>query len=296
MPARTQPRRSLAMDYVVMILTALLMSLNYIIFILPNQFAPSGLGGVNTMIQYVFHISVGWMTLVMNIPLAVVAFFKVDRQFALKTAVNVLVFAGTLLLMQNGVIDLSRFVYHTDDGRSTLLAPVAAGTLNGIIEALSLRYGGSTGGMDYVSAMIHKRQPAYSMTHISFCINLGIASLSYVVYNFRIEPVILCIVYCFITTEIGDRILRGGKTAMRVEMITAHPQEITDQIVTELHHSATILHAQGGYSHQDKTLLITIINRHQITRLMEIISHYPDTFAVVSQVSETVGNFNRRVR
>ena len=287
-------KHNLAADYGIIILAALIMALNYQIFILPNQFAPSGLGGINTMIQYVFHISVGYLTLVMNIPLAILCFFRVDKQFAVKTAVSVGVFSVALLLMQNGTIDVSRFVYHTEDGRSTLLAPVAAGILNGAIEAFSLRAGGSTGGMDYVAAMIHKKQPAYSMTHITFTINLIIASVSYVVYDFRIEPVILCIVYSFLTTRMGDTLLQGAKTAMRVEMITAHPQEITDHIVRDLHHSSTIVQAEGGYSHQGKTLLITVVGKHQLTQLTEIISQYPDTFACVSQVSETVGNFNRR--
>ncbi|MBQ6381999.1 MAG: YitT family protein [Clostridia bacterium] len=294
MAVKLKNKESLLSDYGVITLAAMLMALNYYVFILPNQFAPSGLGGINTMIQYVFHISVGWLTLVMNIPLAIVCWFTVDRQFTLKTVVSVVVFSVTLLLMQNRVIDVHRFIYFTGDGRSTLLAPVAAGTINGMIEAASLRAGGSTGGMDYVSAMIHKKHPAYSMTHITFTINLLIASASYVVYDFQIEPVILCIVYSFVTTQMGDAILRGGKTAMKVEMITAHPREITDHIVRELHHSTTILQAEGGFSHQGKTMLITVVGRHQITKVMDIISQYPDTFACVSQVSETVGNFNRR--
>jgi len=56
------------------------------------------------------------------------------------------------------------------------------------------------------------------------------------------------------------------------------------------------LKAEGGYSHQEKTLLICIINKHQITRFTEIISEYPDTFACVSTVKETLGNFRRDLR
>ena len=281
------------MDYAVLAMTAALMAVNYYIFILPNQFAPAGLAGINTMVQYLFNFSVGYLSLIENIPLALIAFFKVDKHFALKTAVNVVVFAVLLLLFQNRIINLDRFIYHTDDGKSTLLAPVAAGIINGFIAAMSLKHGGSTGGMDYVSAMIHKKHPAYSLIHISFTINLIVASISYFVYDFKIEPVILCIIYAYLTTRVGDYILKGGKEALRVEMITSHPQEITEHIIKELHHSATIIHAEGGYSHQDKTMLVCVINKHQITRFTEIISQYPDTFACVSSVSETMGNFRR---
>ena len=288
-------KRSHGMDHAVIALTAALMALNYYIFILPNQFAPAGLSGVNTMVQYVFHFSVGYLSLIENIPLAILCFVRVDRHFALKTATNVIVFSVMLLLFQHRIINLERFIYHTSDGKSTLLAPVAAGTINGFIVAISLKRGGSTGGMDYVAAMIHKRQPAYSMVHISFAINLAVAGISYFVYDFHIEPVILCIVYSYLTTRVGDYLLKGGKEALRVEMITAHPREITERIVADLHHSATIVQAEGGYSHQGKTMLICVINKHQITRFTEIVSQYPDTFACVSTVSETLGNFRRDV-
>ena len=288
-------RRSHWKDHVVIALTAALMATNYYIFILPNQFAPAGLSGINTMVQYLFNFSVGYLSLIENIPLALISFFRVDKHFAMKTATNVIVFSVLLLLYQHRIINLERFIYHTEDVKSTLLAPVAAGTINGFITAVSLKYGGSTGGMDYVAAMIHKRRPAFSMIHISFVINVIVAGISYFVYDFKVEPVILCIVYSYLTTRMGDYILKGGKEALRVEMITAHPHEITEHIVRELHHSSTILQAEGGYSHQGKTMLICVINKHQITKFTEIISQYPDTFACVSTVSETLGNFRRDV-
>lgn len=294
MSAQTQRRQGL--DYLIIALLAALMAINYQVFILSNQFAPAGLSGISTMVQYLFHFSVGYMSLIINIPLAIIAWFRVDKHFTLKTATNVVVFSVMLLLMQHNVIDVSRFVYHTNDGRSTILAPVAAGTINGFIVAQSLKAGGSTGGMDYVAAMIHKKQPAYSMTHISFVINLIVAGISYFVYDFKIEPVILCIVYSYLTTRVGDYILKGGREALRVELITAHPQEITERLIEEFHHSATIVKAEGGYSHQDKTLLICVINKHQITRFTKMISQYPDTFACVSTVSDTLGNFRRDVQ
>ncbi len=286
-------KRSQVMDYIIVAALAMLMALNYQVFILNNAFAPAGLGGINTMIQYVFNFSVGYMSLLINIPLFAMAFWRVDRDFALKTLVNVLVFSGTLLLMQNNIIDVRRFMYHTSDGRSTILAPVAAGTINGFIFANSIKHGGSTGGMDYVSAMIHKRKPEFSMVHITFAINLCVAGISYFVYDFKIEPVILCVVYCYLTTRVSDHILKGGKEALKVEMITAHPDEITQHVIRDLRHSATIIHVEGGYSHQGKTMLICIINKHQITEFTKIISQYPDTFACVSSVNETLGNFKK---
>lgn len=279
-------------EYAAIMTLAVAMALNYQIFILQNAFAPTGINGIATMVQYLFHFSVGYMSLIINIPLAILAFIFVDRDFALKTFTFALVFSGALLLFQTK-IDLSRFIYHTEDGRSTLLAPVVSGAINGLIYGASIKLGASTGGTDFIAAFVHKRRPEYSMMRVIFVMNTVVAIMSYFVYDFNIEPVALCIIYSFITTHISDNILKGGQRALKVEMITAHPREITDQVIRELRHSATIIRAEGGYSHTEKTMLICVINKHQITRFTQIISAYPDTFACVSEVNETLGNFKR---
>jgi len=279
--------------YLYLTVAAAAMAVNYEILILSNKFAPAGINGIATMVQYLFHFSVGYMSLLINIPLAVACFFLVDRRFAVRTLWFALVFSGGLLLFQNGVIDLTRFVYHTDDGRSTLLAPVASGVINGFIYAWVIKCGASTGGTDFVAAFIRKNRPDFSMMHIIFALNSAVAVASYFVYDFDIEPVLLCIAYCFMTTVMSDKLMRGGREAYKVEIITAHPDEITRIAVEELHHSATILEARGGYSGSKKTLMIIVINKHQITRFMELISNFTETFACVSTVSDTVGNFKR---
>ena len=57
--------------YAVIVFVALLGAANYQLFVFPNQFAPSGVNGICTMIQYVTGISVGYLSLLINIPLAV---------------------------------------------------------------------------------------------------------------------------------------------------------------------------------------------------------------------------------
>lgn len=288
-------KRPLVVDYIAMAGLAILMALNYQVFILHNAFAPAGINGLATMAQYVFDFSIGYMSLIINVPLAIFAFFAVDRQFALKNLIFVLVFSGAMLLLQN-CIDLSRFIYHTGDGRSTLLAPVASGVVNGFIYGWAIRLGGSTGGTDFLAAYVHKRRPEYSLIRVLFALNVAVAALSYFVYDFNIEPVILCIAYCFITSNVSDRMVKGGEKAIKVELITAHPEEISKALIEGLRHSVTMIEARGGYSGTNKTMLVCVINRHQIARMTEIIRQFPDTFACISDVNQTLGNFKRIAR
>lgn len=290
----TVEKKKQAFDYIVCVVMALAMSLNYVIFILSNSFAPAGLNGLATMIQYLFHFSVGYMSLLINIPLAIFTFFAVDRRFALKTLLFSLTFSFSLLYLQS--LDLSRFIYHTFDGKSTLLAPVASGFINGAIYGVTIRHGGSTGGTDFVAAYVHKKRPEYSLVRVIFALNTAVAVLSYFVYDFNVEPVILCIVYCFITSHVSDGMLKSGKQAIRAEIVTLHAEEVSDCLLRELRHGVTILPAVGGYSHQSKSMLVCVINKHQITRFTEVMRQFPDTFVCVSNVTETLGNFKKVAR
>jgi len=54
--------------YFVVALIAFVVAVNYELFVFPNSFAPSGINGICTMIQHVFGISVGYLSLLVNIP------------------------------------------------------------------------------------------------------------------------------------------------------------------------------------------------------------------------------------
>ena len=76
-----------AWSYLCIIMAAVLLSFNYQLFIVNNGFAPAGLNGIATMIQYKTGFSIGYMSLIINIPLCVVAYFLVDRTVAKRSLV-----------------------------------------------------------------------------------------------------------------------------------------------------------------------------------------------------------------
>ena len=71
--------------YCAIIATALMCALNYQIFVFPNQFAPAGINGIATMIQHTLKINVGYMSLLINIPLAALVFFFVSKPLAVRS-------------------------------------------------------------------------------------------------------------------------------------------------------------------------------------------------------------------
>lgn len=270
-------------------LFALGMAFSYKLFIFPNQFAPAGVGGIATMVQHVFKFNAGYLNLLINLPILAIAWKLVNREFVIKTFFFTLCFSGGLMVLD--LFDFSKFIYQTENGTSKILAPVAAAAVNGALYGFCLRCHGSSGGTDVVSFCIRHYHPEYNVTWITFTINAIIAGTSYFVYGYKFEPVICCIVYCFVVTMMGNKVLQGSKSALKFEIITQHPKELSDDLMKNLNRGVTLLSAEGGYTHQQKSLVICIVNKHQIADIQAIISKYPGSFAYITSVSETLGNF-----
>ena len=96
-----------SLTYLVICAVALLEALNYELFVFPNQFAPSGLNGICTMVQYVTGISVGYLSLLINIPLALWVYKSVSKPLALRSMVYVVFFSVGLLIFDH--VNLSSF-------------------------------------------------------------------------------------------------------------------------------------------------------------------------------------------
>ncbi len=277
-------------DCIIVVALGLLHSLSYEIFIFSNQFAPSGINGIATMIQYKLGFSVGYLSLIINVPLCIVAFLLCDKEYALKSFLFAGTFCISLLVWKDSKI-LEPFIYETHI--SPLLAPIAGGVITGFVTALTMRVNASTGGTDVIAKIYNHFKPNSSIVHLIFIMNVAVAVSSYFVYDFAMDPVILCILYSFMSVTVSDNMLKSNKRAVKVEIITKHADEISDEIINTLHHSVTEVNARGMYSHTDLQMLVCIINKHQVADLERILAKYPNTFSFVSRVNQTIGNFKK---
>lgn len=277
--------------YAIILLLAFGNAVSYHLFVFPNQFAPSGLNGLCTIIQELFGLNVGYLSLIINIPLALVVFRLVNRKLAFRSMVYVLVFSAMLVVLEK--VDLSNFAYSTDNGTSTILGPLVAGIISGFVYGILVKCSAYTGGMDYVASLVRIKRPDLNFFYVTFVINVAVAFISYFVYGYQIEPVLLCILYSFMSSTVSDNMLKSGRSAIRFEIITDTPEELSQAIIEKLHRSATLIPAKGMYSGQEKNILICVINKSQIAALSKIIRNHPNSFAVMSSVNEVMGNFKK---
>lgn len=279
--------------YLAIALFAVVYAMVYEIFVFPNDFAPAGVNGIVTMIQYLFHFKVGYLSLIVNIPMLAVAFFVLNRSYAFRTLTFILVFSATLLISEQLGIAESEIVFRSEDVGGRLLAAIAAGLFNGFLYSMSVRMGGSTGGSDVVGEFIHRAHPEYNTVWIIFTINVVVALGSFFVYDFRYEPVILCAVYIFVNSRTSDAIFKGNRAAAKFEVITTQPEQLSRELIAALHHGCTVIRAEGMYTHSNRAMLICVINRRQVVDFERIIRKYDNTFAYISTVNGIVGNFKK---
>ena len=277
--------------YLVIAAVALVASVNYELFVFPNQFAPSGLNGICTMIQHITGISVGYLSLLINVPLAIWCYIAVSKPVATRSMVYVLMFSAGLLILDH--VDLSAFHYATENGTSKILGPLVAGIIQGYVYSILMKASAYSGGTDFISAIVHKRDPNKSVLGFSFTINVFIAISSYFVYGYQMEPVILCILYSFMSSTVGDRLMKSGREAICFEIITDFPEEISKEIITRTRHSTTLIPAKGMYSGKETNMLICVVNKTQAAAVAQICRSYPNTFAVMDPVGEIMGNFKK---
>ena len=275
--------------YLVIAGVAMLSAVNYELFVFPNQFAPAGINGICTMIQYLTDISVGYVSLIVNIPLAIWCYKEVSKPIAVRSMVYVLTFSVGLLILDK--VDLSAFHYYTENGTSKILGPLVAGVLQGYAFSILAKASAYSGGVDFISAVIHKRDPSRSVYGLTFTMNVFIAIFSYFVYDQQMEPVLLCVLYSFMSSTVVERLMKSGREAICFEIVTDFPEEITNDIIRKTNHTTTLIPAKGMYSGNETSVLLCVVNKTQAAIVSRIIRRYPRTFAVMDPVSEVMGNF-----
>ena len=282
-------RTRIVVSYVMVLLVALMMALNYMLFVFPYSFAPAGLNGIFTMIQYRLNFKFSYTTIIINIPLAIAAYYVNSKPRALRSITYCLAFSAFLMLFDG--VDMSGLAYTS--GVSALVGPLIGGLISGFGGYVMFKVNACYGGTEFVAGFIHKYKPGVNFFNVIFLLNISVALMSYFVYGYKIEPVLMCIIYCFGSSSVRDYLNRKQQSAVRCEIITDRPEEISQRIIYELHHSATVLTGIGAYSGEEKTILLCIVNPAQVVELTKIVEQFPGSFVVMSSATKVMGNFKR---
>lgn len=251
-----------------------------VLFLLPSGLPTGGTTGIALLVNRLTGLSVSMFVLGFNIVMLVVGFIFLGKKFAFTTIVSTFTYPICLELF--GQIFAN--VHLTDDiWLNTIFSGLGIGVGLGSV----IRMGASTGGMDIPPLILNKyfKIPvSVSLNAFDICILLGQAIL--IPPEMLLYGVILVMTY---TTVLNKVLLLGG-SKMEVKIISRNPEPIRQAIIGHLDRGLTILRAEGGYSQEDRQVLLVVVSNRELHQLERIVKNIdPESFVIVSEVREVRG-------
>lgn len=267
------------LKYVLAILGGAIVGLGTGWILLPLKLSTGGFSGIATLVHYLFNVPAGIVTLVLNIPLFLVAIKMLGIQYSFRTFASMLSLSLALTITE-------RWNPLTSD---LILASIFGGAIVGVGLVLSLRGEATTGGTDLIAKLIQVKKPYLNLGEILLIIDGLIIAISSFTFE-SIEVALYSGIAVFVMTKIMDLILEGGGYAKAMFIITDKEEAISEYIINEVQRSATKIEAQGIYSKKDKNILLCVANKREIPKIKNKIKEIDSgCFIIITTVTEAIG-------
>ena len=269
------------MDWSFDILGALIQAVGVWCFIEPCRIAPGGASGIALLLNYLIHIPVGTLTLLVNIPLLIASWMLLDRKMTVRTIRTVVIMTVCLDYVIAPI--MSQYV------GDRLISSAFGGILVGAGMALIFMRGSTTGGGDILAKLLQKRFPWMQTGYAIMVIDLVIISLSIPVFG-GLEDALYGIISMVCTTQTIDALLYGMNKGTMVLIASRHNRQIADEIMATLGRGTTFFKSVGGYSRKEGETLMCIVDRKQFHAVKSIIDKWDrGAFVVASETKEVYG-------
>ena len=270
------------LKYLVITLGAVIYAVGFQFFLYPNNITSGGVVGTSMIINQLTGMPVGVMTILLNIPLFIIAW----RHFGLDFLIGSLVGMGlsSVLVDVFAGFDLS----FTDD---PMLAAVIGGAVKGMGLGMIYYVGGTTGGIDIVVKILRKKLASVNFGTIMLSLDTIIIAIYAMVLG-RYESAMYSLIAMYVTTKVVDLVLYGIDNACLCYIISDSTEEITREIVSgPLHRGVTLLEGRGAYSGAHRDVMMCVIKRQQIGQLKRLVRNVDEkAFFIVTNAKNVFGN------
>ena len=274
-------KKTLLIDLLCDLAGGILYAMGIYTFAKMADFAPGGLSGLALISNYLWGLPIGLMTLILNVPLVIVSYKVVGKQFLLKTARSMVI--STIIL------DLI-FPLTPPYTGSPFMAALYSGLCMGAGMAFFYMRGSSSGGMDFLIMTIKVRHPHFSLGMVTMVTDFLIILLGWPVFG-NIDAVLYGLATAFVSTIVLDKILYGVGAGKLIIIITNEGQQLADRIGEMTDRGSTIIRARGTYTQADRQVLLCACSKSQ-TYSITAAAHQvdPGAFIMVTETSEVYGD------
>ncbi len=244
------------------------------------SFAPGGVTGIAFILRHYTHLPIGTLSLLLNIPIILIAFKILGKHYLARTFRTILV--NTLFL---DVISPLLPIYKGEP----LLAALFAGALAGLGLAIIYSNKSSTGGSDLIIMSLRKLHPHMSVGQITIFVDGIIVLCGGFVFH-QIDAVLYGFIYNAVLILVMDKIMFGFVSGKMAVIISGKGELIADKIGKDLERGSTILQGKGAYSRDQIPVILCACSRSQVPEVKKIVKKLdPDALMIVTSYDEVYG-------
>ena len=249
------------------------------LFVVPSHLLTGGVTGIAMIVYYLADLPIGLQTLIYNLPLLIMSYKLLGKNYTLDVIIGTVVFALCL--------DATRFLNAYAPADDLMLASIYGGIFNGIGYGLVFRMNGSTGGFDILGAII-KKYYSMNMGTVIFAFNCVIVSISG--FLFGIEPAMFTLICMYTNSIVTDKVIAGLNRRKAVLIVSEQSKEIADGIMNELKRGVTFLHGAGAFTGNEKNIVMVVVSLTQIAKLKIVVNAIDrNAFMIIMSASEVMG-------
>ncbi|WP_078555300.1 YitT family protein [Bacillus alkalicellulosilyticus] len=268
-----------AKKLVVIIFGAVLIAIALNVFLIPANIFASGFTGTAQLLAYVLPVSTGILLFLLNIPVAIIGWLKIGKAFTVYSFVNVIFTMFFLEIIP--IIEISSDI---------LLNAVFGGVILAFGAGITLKYGASSGGLDII-ALILSRMSDRPVGVYFFVLNAIIVVTSGLLFDW--EKALYTLVTLYVSSRLIDAI-HTRHVKLTAMIITKKPDELRKAIHERITRGITRIPAKGGYSEEEKEMLVTVITRYELYDLKQVIhSVDPQAFTNIVETAGVFGLFRK---
>lgn len=272
--------KNILIDLVYTIIGSALVGAALSMFTVPNDIAPGGVSGLATALAYITPIRVSLWTLMLNIPLLLCAWRILGKRALIFTLIS------TVLL--SVFIDLSA-AFLPSYTNNPLLASFCGGVVTGLGIGMLFLRGISTGGTDLLALLLKRVFPNIASGTLLMVIDATVVAIAVLIFR-DIEVALYSAITIFITSKLVDAMAQGVDYAKVIYVVTGMGDKLTDVLNRYTDRGSTIVPAIGGYTKDNKQIVITVTRRNVLSQTLRLIKQTdPDAFIFVMDSTEVHG-------
>lgn len=270
------------LDIFIIFVGCIIASLGVNIFLSHAKLLSGGATGIGLILQYTIGIPAGIAVFLVNIPLLILSYKKLNRSFTMYTTIGMLCLSISLIITKP-LVNLGCL-----DNLDLLLYCIYGGVLCGIGYGIVFLRNGSTGGTDILTMLIRKKYSNFNIGKLGFFLNLIIILIGAVISG--IPEALYTLISLFIQSTVLDKMLKGFSSKKLLLILTDKEDDVINYVLKDLHRGITSLLAEGEYTHDRKKMLYCIVTARQMIELKSTIHEIdPRAFITIVDISEVRG-------